>query len=202
MKKILHAVIIPILVVGGLLFIAFGAKDIYRSVFGKGPQARDREVQEAFVKSQELKNFEESSTGITLYYPKTWAAQPIQNGTSFSTLGGALNVRVSIDDFSKEKDQITPLRYRELTKKQLASLEKEASIRYTARDEGTTTIAHLPAYQWTYSLDGKGISISGAQVWFVTAEKKVFIMTFTAPSQLFDMFYPIYQNMVSSIIVP
>ncbi len=174
---------------------------MYQGLFSKGPKAQDAQVREALAKSQEFKDYEESRTGIRFQYPKSWTAKPIQNGTSFSALDDVINVRVSVDDFSSDKEDITPARYRELTKVQLAELEKEASIKYTTRDEGTTTIANTPAYEWTYSLQVKNVSVGGAQVWFAK-DKKVFVMTYTAPAQIFDVFYPLYQRMVDSIALP
>ncbi len=200
-KKFSRTIFAPALVIIGLLFLAVGGKDIYNGFFSKGPKSKDVAVQEALAKSQELKEYEESRTGVHFFYPKSWDLKPIQNGTSFSTLGDVVNVRVSVDDFSDKKEEITPVRYRDLTQVQLKNLEKEASIKYTTRDEGTTTIANLGAYQWTYSLQVKDVPIGGSQVWFVK-DKKVFVMTYTAPAQLFDTFYPLYQRMVSSITLP
>ncbi|MBI4272847.1 hypothetical protein HY621_03270 [Candidatus Uhrbacteria bacterium] len=197
-KKVLRNILAPALLVIGLLFIVFGGKDIYHAIFSKGPKSNDKAVQEALLQSKELKEYEEPRTGARFLYPKNWSAKPIQNGTSFSTLDDAINVRASVDDFSGDKEEITPERYRDLTRTQLKDLEKEANITYTPKDEGTTTVANLPAYEWTYSLQVKDVRIGGSQVWFMK-DKKVFVMTYTAPEQLFDLFYPLYQQMVSSL---
>lgn len=200
-NKFFRTILAPALVIIGLLFIAMGGKDIYQGLFSHGPKAKDAAVQETLAKSQELKEYEESRTGVHFLYPKSWDAKPIQNGTSFSTLSDAVNVRVSVDDFSKNTELMTPVKYRELTRTQLIDLEKEAGIQYTVLDEGTTTIANIPAYEWTYSLKVKDILVAGAQVWFAR-EKKIFVMTYTAPEQVFDTFYPFYKRMVESITFP
>lgn len=201
LKKNLRPIIGTALVIAGILFIVIGGKDIYQGFFSKGPQPKDPAVQEALAKSQELQEYEESHTHIRFLYPKSWNAKPIQNGTSFNALGDMINIRVSVDDFSDSKEEMTPERYRDLTRTQLESLEKEANMKYTVREEGTTTVANIPAYEWTYSLQVKDVSAAGSQVW-LTKDKKVFVMTYTAPAQLFDTFYSIYQRMVESIKLP
>jgi hypothetical protein len=199
-NKFFRVIGAPALVIIGLLFIAIGGKDIYQGFFSQGEKP-DAAVQEALAKSQDVREYEDSRTGVRFMYPKSWESKPIQNGTSFSTLDDAVNVRVSVDDFSAEEGEMTAERYRDLTRIQLGSVEKEASVKYTVKDEGTTTIAALPAYEWTYTLKVKDVTVSGAQVWFVK-DKKVFVMTFSVPEQLFDTFYSVYQRMVESITLP
>ncbi len=197
-KKILTNVGAPILVIVGLFFLAIGLKDVYMGYFNKGSESGEVKVKQALSKSKEFVEYTDSATGVSMQYPKEWTKEAVTGGMEFRTLDGVVNVRTSVDDFSKEKEAITPERYRELVAKQLGTFEEKAQMKYTTIAEGTTTIQNLPAYQWTYTLKVRELLIGGAQTWFVK-DGKVFVLTYTTPSQLFDFFYPTFQQMVHSV---
>lgn len=197
-KKILTNVGGPLLVIVGLFFLAIGLKDVYMGFFEKGPESQEVRVKQALSKAKEFVEYTDETTGVSLQYPKEWTKEAIIGGTEFKTLDGVVNVRTTLDDLSKEKEKITPERYRELMKKQLGDLEEKAQMKYTTIAEGTTTIQNFPAYQWTYTLKVRELLIGGAQAWFVK-DGKVVVLTYTTPSQLFDPFYPTFQQMVQSV---
>lgn len=197
-KKIGKDVGVPLLVIVGLFFLAIGLKDVYMGFFNKGSESGEVQVKQALSKSKEFVEYTDETTGLTLQYPKEWTKGAVQGGMEFKTLDGVVNVRTAVDDLSKEKERITPEKYRELMKKQLGAFEEKAQMKYTTITEGTTTIQNLPAYQWTYTLKVRELLIGGAQAWLVK-DGKVFVLTYTTPSQLFDSFYPTFQHMVQSV---
>lgn len=64
-------------------------------------------------------------------------------------------------------------------------------------EEGKTTLAGLPGGMWRYSVNVKGITESGIQIWTVS-DKKAYTFTYTASQALYEPFLPIFKQMTES----
>ncbi|MBI4250620.1 hypothetical protein HY622_03450 [Candidatus Uhrbacteria bacterium] len=189
-----------LLVVIGLVFVVLGARDLYQG-FTKSKDANalaKSQVEQAVRDSALLDSGREEKTGLSYQFPKQWKAEEIQGGIQYGTLNGTANIRISVDDFSGQKVEVTPETYHDSVRAQIEELQKQQPLSYTFLTEGATTVGALPGYQWTYKLLVKEVPTAGAQVW-VVKDKKVLVMTYSAAENIYDSFYPTFQAMVQSI---
>jgi|GEM_PF-5309512 len=189
-----------LLVVIGLIFVVLGARDLYQGFTKpKDENALGKsQVEQAVRDSALLDSGRESKTGLSYQFPKQWKAEEIEGGIQYSTLNGIVNIRISVDDFSKQGVKVTPETYRDSVRQQIEDLQKQQPLSYTFLTEGATSVGELPGYQWTYKLLVKEVPTAGAQVW-VVKDKKVLVMTYSAAENIYDSFYPTFQAMVQSI---
>lgn len=190
-----------ILVIVGLIFVVLGARDLYQG-FTKPKDANvlsQSEVEKAVSDSALLDTVMEPKSELLYQFPKQWKMENIEGGgIQYGTLNGVANIRVSVDDFSGKKVDVTPELYRDSVRQQIEEMQKDQPITYTFLTEGPTTVGELSGYEWTYKLLVNEVPAAGAQVW-VVKDEKVMVMTYSALETIYDSFYPTFQTMVQSI---
>lgn len=202
-KKVLGIVLGVVALVAGVLLIVAGISQMKGAGNTQQPAVSKDEIQKTLKASQgEGSVYEDPAIGIRLSYPKNWSKEEEgKNGAVvFKIFAGAINVRFISDDLTSKKEPVTLKEYTDALMQQSIEQAKSTNVVIKAISDEDTTLAGLPAHEWLYTVTLDSIKGHGMQIWTVKNNHS-YVLTFTAPENLFDTFLPVFKKMLGTVAV-